>query len=458
MKYYSVKSYLPGLIFLCLSSIGFSQGNHTLYNMRAVPQVVSQNPAFSPYSRYHFSIPGLSSISAGLTNNTVELNDILSLGQGLTTESGPSDDDYNDFFLNFYRGLKEENNFANIEMNIELLRFGFKVGWNYFGFSATERFEIFSVFPRAAFDLLHPNFNLQQREIQISDYSLSLMHYREYAFTYNRKILDNLTVGANFKYLYGMDNMDFRNVSFDWIPISASSDLRLVGSADVSASNGAGLIGAVRGRDDLNPSLYGYGLNNHGYAIDLGLSYRLLGRFNFSGSVLNLGSITWKDGSSSFNDQVDMQVGIFSTTTGGITGEETDFWQAVIDSVTNQIESGISSDPYTTRLSPTVNAGLGIRLTDRIELNSVSQTTFQNVVLTRFLIGANIRVKNTASVLINYSASSVTYESIGLGFSLNIGGVQFYLISDDVVSMYSLSNNLNARFGLNFTINNDFED
>lgn len=433
----------------------FSQGEITLYNMRSVPQVVTQNPAFSPYSRFHFSLPVISGVGVGFANNTVGFDRLLDLQTILST----SLEDNVDLFEGLYNDLDPSTNFVAADFQLDLFRMGFKVGWNYFGLSATEKISGFANFPQQVFDLIDPTFDISAGTLDpiiVQDAGMRLSHYREYSFTYSRKVLEVLTVGASVKYLYGMENIDLQDMNIALVANTGSTpSLDWSGSARVNSS--LGLLPILEGTDldslDIldNVTRYGVYMNNTGFGFDAGAKLELFDRFTLSASVLDIGSITWNENPNNYESGFDDTYGFEALLSDT-------FIFDLIDNTLESVRGGISHESYTHALTPKINVGFGLSLTDRIDLNALSYNVLSAVPRTYVMLGTSIRIRNAINLVVNYNASNVSVESVGTGLSINAGAFQFYLITDDVVSIATFGNNLNARFGINFTLSNDFED
>lgn len=443
-----------GVLLFGLTS--FSQGELTLYNMRSLPQVVTQNPAFTPYSRFHFSLPTVSGVAVGFANNTVSFDRLLDVESILTTEL----EENADLFNGLYDDLDPDQNFAAADMQVDLLRFGFKIGWNYFGFAATEKISAFATFPKSIFELIDPSFSLTNgfAPISVSNASLSLTHYREYSFTYSRKVLEVLTVGASAKYLYGMENIDVQNVSLEVSSVNSGGlipDLQMNGSAQVNSS--LGLLPQLNGDTaDFDLGRYGAGFANSGLGFDFGARLEVLDRFTISASVLDLGSINWKENPNNFDSEIN--VAFSQEELAKDSGSTDGFFLTLLDTTVGAVENGITKEAYNQALTPKLNLGFGVSLTDRIDLNVLSYTVLSEIPRSYIMLGTNIRIRNSVNLLLNYSASNVSVESVGFGLSFNLGALQLYAITDDLVSIATFGNNLNGRIGINFTFSNDFED
>lgn len=189
------------------------QSDLALYSMRSLPQVSRANPAIMPFSRINFSLPANNFMGKANSNR-------FAMGEFTSLDPFAEDGEWQNAaiitFQNVYEDLKVEDNIFAADAEVDLLSFGFKFGWNYLYFHATERVSLDFRYPQQLFDLFDPTVDLHGQDISVSGTDLSLLHYREYGLTFARKIIPSLTIGVTAKYLYGMEavRMDNMNIEF----------------------------------------------------------------------------------------------------------------------------------------------------------------------------------------------------------------------------------------------------
>lgn len=151
-------------------------------------------------------------------------------------------------------------------------------------------YELFSFMKEAG---AHERYN-------ISDLGVRSQNYMELAFGHSRAINDRLNVGAKFKVLLGAAyaDMDVKNLNITmnddkWI---LEGDARLNTAVlkskyeldDTPNENTKPGMNKVEGLDDVSFGMPGFGL-----AVDLGATYKVMDGLTVSGSITDLGFISW---------------------------------------------------------------------------------------------------------------------------------------------------------------------
>lgn len=450
-----------------------AQTELSLYNMRSIPQVSRANPAIMPFSRVNFSLPG-TNFMAKANSNRFAISEFTNLDP--FAEDGEWQQAAIQTFENVNNQLEATDNIFAAETEIDLLSFGFKTGWNYFYFHSTEKISLDFRYPQNLFDIIDPTVDLHGQTITLEGMDLTLMHYREYGLTYARKIIPSLTVGATVKYLYGMDAVRGDDLTAVFSSDITQPTLDFTGSGHIYTSLGAQR--AIReqltssGVDTSSLQNYLYGYNNHGFGLDLGVNLLLLDRIRLSASVLDIGGINWRENLQSYTeDNFQYSVNYFQEYDTSSLGalipvgvpledfEPLDMFFGVADSIVEEIKNDIKSERFRTTIPTKLNFSVSVALNDRIDVGLLSHSIFNRGSFRQSaMLSSNIRVGNALSLLVSYSAAGGSFTDLGAGLSLNLGALQFYVLTDNALSFLELGKNVHARFGLNFTFNNDFED
>ncbi len=426
-----------------------------------------------PFSRVNFSLPGTNAMVKA-NSNRFAISEFTSLNP--FAEDGEWQEAAIQTFENVNSQLEATDNIFAAEAEIDLLSFGFKTGWNYFYFHSTEKFSLDFRYPQNLFDIFDPNVDLHGQTISLEGMDLTLMHYREYGLTYARKIIPSLTVGATVKYLYGMDAVRGDDLTATFSSDITQPTLDFTGGGQIYTSLGAERaireqLG-VQGVDTASLQNYLYGYSNHGLAVDLGVNFLLLDRIRLSASVLDIGGINWKENLQSYTESnFEYSVNYFqeydTTDFGDLIPigvpledfEPIDMFFGVADSIVQEIKQDIKSEQFRTTVPTKLNFSVSVALNDRIDVGLLSHSIFNRGSFRQSaMLSSNIRVGNALSLLVSYSAAGGSFTDLGAGLSLNLGALQFYVITDNALSFLELGRNVHARAGLNFTFNNDFED
>lgn len=440
--------WLVGIVTLLLASQVFSQTDFTLYHMRLVPQRIYQNPAFVPQCRTFVGMPVISSIYFH-GSNAFSYNDLI------TREADDSLridvdkllsklDDRNNLFMNF---------------DIDLLSFGFKVAGSYYiTFSARERTIERFMYPK---DLI--NFVWKGnaaiglgKELQFSP-SLDAFVFDEYALGLAKTFNDKFTLGMRFKYLNGRANIYTERAKASLYTDANDYCLRL-NSDILIRTAGIDSLSDQKTKDIIKGG-------NPGLGIDIGVAYKLNSKFSFSASILDLGSIKWKKQLLALESRRPGEV---------VTFEGIDINEFINkDSVGNPLNAVLDS------------------LADQFKIDSVYNQSYKTNLPARFYVGAdfNINDKNTVGLLFHgqyydkkflpafslsyytqlgrmlglsasYNIMNKSSNNFGLGMSLNLGPMQIYATTDNILAIpkYKTAQNAHVHTGLVWTFGRQQRD
>ncbi len=443
------------LILLLLPAWLFAQKNMILYNMNNVPQSVYANPAFIPNSRINIAIPTIGGTNLTANRNDFETDVFNEKGGRLLFDAE-----------SFVNGLADEN-FVSTTLNLDLLHIGFAAGRNYFHINATERFNMEVVFPKEAAILLTEVYNSDNltdvfgQNVNIQDFQINQFHVRELGIGWGRIINQNLTVGAKYKFLYGVSSVQTQTSAFildtdlsslsDTLSGFASFDLNTSGVNDYWEQNYDNLLVANR---------------NFGHAIDLGASYELNERFKFSASILDLfAGVTWKTNVRNYRSD-GIAIEISPVRVENIRNRnDSNLYQTLnnlVDSLGEQLEIDPTFESYETDLPTRVNLFAGYYIAPKLEVGLLSQNLFYRN-SSRYYLKAqiNARLKRFLQAQFSYALLDEDEAStnIGLGLALNLGFLQFYVMSENVLAPIYYHDNLSptVMFGLNLTFGRDYQ-
>jgi hypothetical protein len=433
----------------------FAQKNMILYNMNNVPQSVYANPAFIPNSRINVSLPVIGGTNLTASRNDFETDVFTENGNRIVFDANK-----------FVNGLDPEN-FVSTTLNLDMFHIGFAAGRNYFHLNATERFNMEVVFPKEAAILLSEVYNsdnlsdLFGQNVNIQNFGINQFHIREIGVGWGRIINQNLTVGAKYKFLYGVSSVQTKTSAFildtdisslsDTLSGFASFDLNTSGVNDYWEGNYANLVVANR---------------NFGHAIDLGASYELNERYKFSVAILDLFSgVTWKTNVRNYRtDGVAIELSPVSVENIRNRNDSSLFQSLgnLVDSLGEQLEIDPTFESYETDLPTRVNLYAGYFIAPKLEVGLLSQNLFYRNT-SRYYLKAqiNARLKRFLQAQFSYALldEDEATTNIGLGLALNLGFLQFYVMSENVLAPVYYHDNLNptVMFGLNLTFGRDYQ-
>ena len=455
------RSIISGLLFTILGVGVAGQIPNSLYFMPGVPQSNRINPSIQPGWGFYIGMPGVAPLRFQVSSSSLGFNDVITYNQeidSLVTPFHPLAD--KDAFL---KNLKETNYMLS-SLGTSLASFGFRSGKSFFSFDITTRVDGNISYPRGIFDVMFDGAP-DGSTISLSGIGVDVNVFNEFSMGYSRKdfLLPGLDVGIRGKLLFGIANVATRNSVFD---ISTSMEAWNVNSSmqmSVAAPQSVVTFNSDIENEDpftidstfidnaspgeivrtfLNP-------DQAGLALDIGASYRILPQLLVSASVMDIGGIRWKN---TMEGNFDFQYEFRGIEVNPFTGVDTTFVSELTDSLINSI-SFVTGTPYFSKLNTKLFVGVSYYPIEKIGLGLLSRTDFLGENISQQFTGSvNMTTGKFINLSLSYSYMSNTFNNIGAGLSFNVGPLNLYLISDNIVS--GALNPLNTRsvnlwFGMN---------
>ncbi len=443
-----IQLYFSSFVFLTVlfsSTLNAQQAN-SLYYMRGVPQVYQINPAFQPDCNFFLGLPGVSPLKLQVENSSFGLNDVIKYDEGLDSLITFLHPNANaeDFF-----NLLGKSNYISTEFSMNIASFGFRTEQTYFTFDIRERFDArFSYtedYLRMAYEGMG---NDTAREFDLSGLGLDVNGFMQFSMGVSQKFGDRLSVGWRGKLLFGQANLTTEKYD---LSLYASEDLWRIDSdikmrtntpyladyMNFMANAPIAVITEAFGQfEDLEePSLseirqmvinpYNFGL-----AMDVGVDYRMFDWLQLSASLVDFGSIKWKDGAVSLEHNISEEY----TGVEVYYDEDDDeaFLTNFLDTLEMNFDKFTSSDEaYTTWLPAKIYLGAAFYPHPKVSFGLLSRTDiYKGKAWQQFTLSANLYPIRMLSTTFSYSIINGTYKNIGLGLGLKAGPLNMYLMSD----------------------------
>ena len=418
--------------------------------MKGVPQANRVNPAYKPQCNFYIGIPMLAPAIIGLSSSSLGWNDLVyhnpvqadSLITFLHPEGSKED------FLN---NLRPDNQ-AISNIGSSLISFGFSTEVGFFTMDITSRWDGNLNIPRDLPRMLI-NGAIDGEKYDLNGVGVDLMAFDEISVGWSGQILDNLTIGARAKLLFGIGNITTKSSN---LSLSTSTEnWHLVSDMQFNASlpfaevtyDEDGMIESIEIDEELeNPSFstisqYMFNGKNLGFGLDLGVNYRPLEELQLSLSVVDLGFIHWKDEVHQLDytteyDFVGFELNPFELSDDYSFGD-------FIDSSVNMLSDSLADfavftpgTAYSKRLNTKLYIGASYDVTPSINFGLLSRTDFLNgSVLEQVTASANFRTDRVLNFSLSYSYKTHYFRNIGAGISLNAGPVNIYLVSDNALNV-----------------------
>ena len=403
-----------------------------------VMQTSKTNPAWVGEDTLQIALPNIHLNyfnTAGVFNELIldyiNTSDQLSLGEALNdlSETG-----------NILRGGIELNTFE----------VGYILGGIRLGLSHAQKVDLFADYPQTLPKLfLEGNGQYVGETVDLS-HRINLTAYNEFALSAAMN-LSKLTVGAKLKYLTGIANASVDNNA---LTLFTDSDIYQLTLASDYTLNTSTLVNA----DDLSTFRLSFGnfsgdklfTKNNGFAIDLGATFQVNEKLKVAASVIDLGSIKWTENLNNYTSQ------------GSATYEGYDFsdfsndgnisFSNGLDTLEEVFKFSETQNEYSTSLPTKIYLSATYNLNEKWQLGGLLFTEiYQEKVFPMMALSGQAKISDKFSVGGVYSARKDSFFNIGLNFALQLGPVQIYGMSDNVLGIFApyQSSNVNLRTGLN---------
>lgn len=450
------------VLALLLNVKTYAQQANNMYFLKNVPESRFLNPAQTGDYKFYLNLPLIPGINLNVASNPLKYSDLVFFGEGEYADSLITPLHFSADKEAFLEKLSDKN-FFGFETDLDLLGFGFRMNDMFFSFDIRTRIQAQLNYPGDLFSfLLGGNQQFVGGDIDLSYLGADALAFHEVSFSVSKSFLDDkLTVGLRPKMVYGIMNLDMQSEQFKIISGGQGEQLSIIANGGIYTNaplilhyNDQNEIDSVSINSDTQQLISKlYNFSNTGFGIDLGASYQVMDGLNVYASLIDLGVIKWKDEDAKFLEykasyQFDgINLDQLTDTTSNFAD---DFLEQIMDSLDYSATSGT----YKTALGAKLYIGASYNLTKSIKFGFLSKTNFlDNRITQQFTLSANAQLGKAFSAVASYSVMNNSYTNLGLGFALNAGPWQFYMMTDNVPFFPQHTNNVNLRLGLNVVIN-----
>lgn len=419
----------------------------TSYFMEGASTRVQMNPGLQP-TRGYLNLPLIGSFNVTANTNSLGINDFMEI-----TKDG------NDFLNNnkLYNSLQQDNR-LNMNLNTNILSFGWIKGKNFWSVNAGLRMDIGAQINKDMFTMMRNmnGFGLiketddskfesiagKPQSYKMGNQSINLNAYAEVGLGLSRRITEKLTVGARAKMLLGLARTEVNIEQFDLdldipeVPNVEGMTQEELMNYEFSESDWYGKGYSYNAKANVVTTLKGGGMtfdNNNmingfdldassfgiagtGFGIDLGASYSILKNLTVSAAVLDLGVMKWNKNNTTMatakaNDNVEINADNYEQYIGG----------DLLSLDRFAFEKDENADYKTsTKLSTTVllAAEYGL-LNNKLSVGAVYSSRFvQPKTQNELTFLATLRPSNAFNAAISYSPILSGGKSFGLALKL----------------------------------------
>ena len=409
--------------------------------MHPVPQAIHANPALFYQCRTYIELPVLSTIRYSYSNSGFSYHDAIHYGTGSRSDSLIIDLD------NLDRKMKK-NNYVRSDATVNLAGAGFQLDNYYLHFNISNFTESRGNLPGDLLAARDGNWDIetgQPRDLDLSGLGVKATNYFQIAAGVSTEILDGLYAGVTLKYLRGSASIASPRTDLylltegDPIQLEAQTNYKIRSSFPMDlAYDPQGYVSSVNLSNSFNHIFRDFIMaNNHGAGIDLGVIYRYDHRLTFAASLIDLGFIRWKSNINRFEANGSINFSGFDLRQYASNQGNSDFLEALIDSISQSFRFETSQQPYFTSLTPKLYVGAMYQLTEKVNVSALTRTEFfdyrPHFALT---LAANYSPLPYLHGTLSYSIMNNSFDNLGFGIAVGDGPVQFYLVSDHIPVFY----------------------
>lgn len=425
------------LIVVFILSFNVKAQDNTLYLMKGIPQANQLNPAYIHPCRVYVELPVISSIKFNIRNTGFGFHDAVHEGTG--TQSGT-------YFLdleNLDKKLKRMN-YARTDLDIDLLGFGFGLKEWYFTFGIINHTELRLAYPHDVVSVKDGNWNVAANEaipIKLNGTGIDVTVWNSIGVSAAKELFDGLTVGARFKYLQGMANVNTRrselelNTTNNPISLEAMMNYRLNASFPVNlgyASNG--LVNRIDFDNSFDNITGDFIFNgNRGIAIDAGVVYDLDESTQVTASFTDLGFIRWKKNVNNFNAGGKYTFNGIDLDEYQANPGQTDLLEALQDSLLKVFTAEGSTKKYFTATTVKIYGGVTRIILPKLKAGATTRIEIHDLQLRPSLTLSMLYTPiSSIGTSLSYTIMNSKINQVGAGLAFGNKGAQLYIITDNI--------------------------
>ncbi|MEM7296758.1 MAG: DUF5723 family protein [Bacteroidota bacterium] len=399
------------------------------------------NPALIPDGRIFIGIPVLSGVHFHL-NNKVSYNEIF------TPEATQTTLDISKIVSN----LQGQNLFS-AHLNVNLFHVGVRTkSGALVSFTGRERIEADFLYSKEIVDYLwNGNEKYVNEDINVDNIGVKASHFREFGIGFAAPVNEQLSVGLRGKFLIGFADISTPS-NFNATLFSSGEAFQLDAQWENASLRTSGLD--IYAGNSVDGQTIGLGSHlvmngNTGVALDIGATYRLNRYYTITGSLLDVGFISWKE------NIVNYALNDTTFNYDGITLDEiSDVRQTVEDSLLNNFETTENNDPYRAWL-PLKGYGSWIyHYSKNTDIHvSAGMRLIQRQLKMMYGVGVTHRFGKIFTASVAATKLPQQFFNAGASFAVKGGPVQLYMAADQVIN-FSVpdAKAFDFRFGINYVI------
>ncbi len=431
------------LIIIFLSLVGWAvQGQELgLHFMKYTQQSNFTNPAIM---NDYTVVVGLPALYGNVFHTGASINDVF-----VDQPDGSTSLDIDNLINQL-----EKNNYFNLDFHFETINIGVNIGRFQFGLHHAVRNSIELRYPgELARMAWNGNSQYIGQTIEVAP-AIDAIMYSEIGLSGSMKVLDNLSVGVRMKFLSGLGSI---YTSRESIQIYTDEEYyQLTGTTDYVVNTANGFFDLTIDSLDVD-----FGTNpfstadilggNTGFGIDLGAVYTLNDKITLAASIVDLGSIKWDTNPRNYTSNGSYTFAGIDVRDAVLEGDSADF-TAQLDTLAEILEFKETQNAYRTPLPTKLYLSGSYDINEMVNVGLLAYGEFKHGEFKPgFALSANFTLTRFISLGAIYSVRNKRYDNLGLNLGLNLGPIQIYAASDNLISAFRPydTHGSNGRVGMN---------
>jgi hypothetical protein len=431
------------LVLILVVSLQFSihgQSGMSLYHLQnSTIQGNHFNPAFIPEGKLFLGLPVLSGVAFDY-NSRNSYNDIIVKENGKKLWNTEN-----------FTSLLKNRNYVSVEAEISTFYLGIRANQTTaYSLFVNDKIGARTFYSKDIVQLvLKGNSSFIGRELDLSKVAADARYYREIGLGYWKDFPDQkFTIGVRLKYLIGFFNASSSN-NFDGKMTISEDNFNTNFDFSNATFNTSG-VDLFSDGSSAAISSHLIGNSNTGFGIDLGANLHINKQLSMALAINDVGFINWKVDPKNYNVQ--------DTTFDyrGITLKDVDnFQQTLENSISDKFVSNETANAYKTSLNSRIYASMTFQIDPKSKITgSIANHGVLGRLRMLYAVGYTRSFGKVFTVSGNLIKSPQHGVDIGIGYTVDLGLVQFYLATDKLIGLRDATSisALDLRFGINFII------
>jgi hypothetical protein len=412
-----------------------AQSNLVFYHSNDQYNAPNLNPAFLiSQKQFIFSFFPISGMSVGYNNQKVINDMIFNVIQGNQST---------DQFKELFRSMLTLGLFYQ-RMEVPIFNFGYHSYKGSFNFRIKDNVRLMTNLKGEISNFLANTNSLSVTLNKPQTFPIHAMYYREFSFGYASEIIrKKLTIGFRAKLYFGKFSLlsdvqgnAYRDENNEYF-FSTNNQLKLSFPAKLERSP-KGYLTSINASNDFTFGNFLFNSKNSGVGFDIGFNYKVNPDFEFSASLIDIGSIIWKSNINSMD-----YIGKYNFSKSYINSTEsndkilvrTEDYPASTENIPELFKIEPHSSAFSTQMPYTIYAGIKYKVHSGLQLSAVNQNVnVNNLSYNSFSMVGDFKLNKKLNLISGYGIQGNSYTNIPLAIVYSLAGSQYFFGTDNCLA------------------------